>query len=166
MIRVDSGEEFYVTTTLVDVDSMGSGKDVLYTIKNNSDAVIDSGALVENTTYSGIYSKNVAINTVGSYKVFYECTNYPTGVEDIIVTAESLSKLIKQTRQWNMATENVLATTNILARNVAIGKTDYIIIKIKEDAAIDWSSPIREEKVYAWYKALGNDQPYYIGEES
>lgn len=165
MIRVDSGENFCITTTLVDDASMGSGKNVLYTIKNSSEVVIDSGVLFENTTYSGIYSKNVVINTVGNYKVFYECICYPTGVEDIIVTKESLAKLIKQIRQHNMSIENVLATTNIVSRNVATGKTNYVIIKIKDDSSTDWSSPVSERRVYAHYHNMGDDQPYYIGEE-
>ena len=166
MIKVDSGETFYITTTLVDKNSMESGVFVSYSIKGANDVVTLSGVLIEDTTYSGVYSKSISIETPGNYKVFYNAEGYPTGVENIIVAEESLSKLIKQTRQWNLATENVLATSSILERNVAVGRTDYIIIKIKNDIDINWDNPIREEKIYAWYKVMGDNSPYYMGESN
>ena len=166
MIKVDSGETFYIVTTLVDKYSMGSGCFVSYSIKDVNDVVISSGTLTEDTTYSGVYSKSISIEIPGNYKVFYVAKGYPTGVENIIVVEESLSKLIKQTRQWNLATENVLATSNIPKRNVAIGETNYIIIRIKNDADINWDNPVREEKIYAWYKTMGDNNPYYMGESN
>jgi hypothetical protein len=84
---------------------------------------------------------------------------------DVSIFALDIMKLVKQNRQWNMSTENIVAASGIVGRNVAIGKTDYIVIKIKEDSALDWSGPIREEKIYAWYKNMGDSSPYYMGEE-
>ena len=165
MIRVDLGEKFSIMATLVDEDSMGEGLSVYYGIKNSVDTTVDFGSLVEDTTYSGIYSKYVTINSAGNYKVFYKSDGYASGVEEVIVTENSLATLIKQVRQHNMSVENILATTNIPSRNVAAGKTDYIIIKIKNDSDIDWSNPISERKVYSHYHNLGDDQPYYMGKE-
>ena len=165
MIRVDAGEQFSIMATLVDEGSMGEGLSVYYSIKSSAGMVIDSGGLTEDTTYSGIYSKYVTINVVGNYKVFYGSVDYASGAEEVIVTEESLAKLIKQVRQHNMSMENVLATVNIPARNVAIGKTNYVIIKVKNDSDVDWSSPISERRVYSHYRNMGDDQPYYMGEE-
>jgi hypothetical protein len=96
-----------------------------------------------------------------------EYDRYAYGVNDIgnlETEIDDIGKLIKQVRQWNISTEDILAGSSILSRNVAVGKTDYIIIKIKEDADSDWSNPIREEKLYAWYRYVGDDRPYYMGE--
>lgn len=96
-----------------------------------------------------------------------EYDRYAYGVNDagsLETEIDGIGKLIKQVRQWNIATEDVLATVVIPNRNVAIGKTNYILIKIKEDSDSDWSNPIREEKIYAWYKYVGDDRPYYMGE--
>jgi len=90
---------------------------------------------------------------------------YANGVEEVVVSEIPLETLIKQVRQHNMAIENVLATSNIISRNVATGKTNYIIIKIKNDLDSDWSSPVSERRVYAHYTTIGDDQPYYMGEE-
>lgn len=165
MIRIDAGEQFSIMAVLVDEDSMGGGVPVYYTIKNSHDVVIDSGTLIEDTTYSGIYTKYVTISAAGNYKVFYKSSGFSSGVEEIIVRKEALSELIKQMRQHNISMENVSAIDNISSRNVAIGKTNYIIIKIKNDSDVDWSNPVSERKVYFHYKNMGDDQPYYCGEE-
>ena len=146
MIKVDVGEHFSIIATLVDEDSMGTGLSVAYGIKNSSGTIVDSGTLIEDTTYSGVYSKNISLSSSGNYIAFYEAVDYARGAENIVVVEEPLARLIKQVRHWNMATENVLAAVDIPSRNVAIGKTDYIIIKIKDDDDSDWSSPIREER--------------------
>ena len=92
---------------------------------------------------------------------------YAYGINDagnLETEIDDIGKLIKQVRQWNISTEDVLANSVISSRNVAIGKTDYVLIKIKEDSDPDWSNPIREEKIYAWYRYVGDDRPYYMGE--
>jgi len=165
MIRVARNEQFSIMATLINDDSMGEGLSVYYTIKNSSDNVIDSGSLIEDVTYGGIYSKFITISGSGNYKVFYESEGYARSVEEVIVSEDFLAKLIKQVRQHNMSVENVLATSNIFSRNVAIGKTDYVIIKTKNDSDTDWSNPISERRVYAHYHNIGDDQPYYMGEE-
>jgi len=51
-------------------------------------------------------------------------------------------------------------------RNVAVGRTDYVIIRIKRDSDTNWDSPITTRRLYAWYAQMGDDQPVYMGEES
>jgi hypothetical protein len=126
--------------------------DVFYKIDPDQYKATDFSAAGEYTaTLSGIQAD---LDNPDQYKA------------DVSIYALDIMKLVKQNRQWNMSTENILATSIISARNVAIGKTDYILIKIKEDADSDWTTPIREEKIYAWYKTMGDDSPYYMGEAS
>lgn len=166
MITVDVNEFFYLTVTLIDSMSMGSGEQVNYVIEDSSYNVVDSGVLTENTTYSGTYSKEVSLSVYGDYIAYFYTTGYPTGMEYIKVKEESIIELIKQNRQTNLSVENVFAGSDIPNRNVEAGKTDYVIIKIKNDADSDWDNPAAERRIYAWYANMGDDQPIYMGEES
>lgn len=165
MIKVGVNEQFSITAALVDEDSMGHGLVVNYVIEDAGGAYVDGGVLDENLMHNGIYCKYVSLASPGKYRVFYESVGYPTGVEDVTVSQDTLAELVKQNRQGNIAVKNILAISDILARNVAVGKTNYIIIYVKRDSDLDWSSPVSEKRIYAHYKNLGDDNPYYMGEQ-
>ena len=166
MLSVNVNESFYLTVVLVDDDSMGSGENVSFTVLDNADNVILSGTLDESPQFSGTYSKEISLPSPGDFRAYYTVQGYPTGIEYIKVEQESLADLIKQNRQTNMSVENVLATQDIPNRNVAVGRTDYVIIRIKRDSDTNWDSPITTRRLYAWYAQMGDDQPVYMGEES
>lgn len=141
--------------------------------KSDGVLVVDKQAMTERA--GGFYDYDfVNYDNIEDYTfvadggaLLLEYDRYAYGVNDagsLETEMASIGKLIKQVRQWNIATEDVLATSVISSRNVAVGKTNYILIKIKEDFDSDWSNPIREEKIYAWYKYVGDDRPYYMGE--
>ena len=165
MITVDVNELFYLTAVLVDSASMGSGESVRYVIENSTYNVVESGLLEENPTYSGTYAKEVSLQDYGEYIAYFYADGYPTGMEYIKVKEESVVELIKQNRQTNLAVENVFAQSDIPERNVQAGKTDYVIIKIKNDDDINWDNPVAERRMYAWYANMGDEQPIYMGEE-
>lgn len=165
MITVDVNELFYLTAALVDSDSMGSGETVTYSVEDISGVVVDAGVLVESTTYSGTYSKEISLSVYGEYMAYIQAVGYPTGLEYVKVKEESLIDLIKQNRQTNMSVENVYAQNDIPERNVEKGKTNYVTIKIKDDIDTNWDNPVTERRVYAWYASMGDDQPIYMGEE-
>lgn len=76
----------------------------------------------------------------------------------------ALDLLIKQNREGNIKYEYVEAIAQNNNRNVAVGKLDRMIIKIKNDTDSDWSSPVSTKTLYMWYAALGDDDPIYVGE--
>ena len=166
MLSVDINEKFYLTVVLVDDLSMGSGESVSYTVVDSLDNPTTSGMLTESVDFVGTYSKEISLSVSGDYRVYYHVDHYPTGMEYVKVKPESLAELIKQNRQSNMSVENVFAVSDIPVRNVAIGRTDYIIVRLKADNDTDWSNPVVERSLYAWYAAMGDDQPIYMGEES
>jgi len=165
MITVDVNELFYLTVVLVDSMSMGTGEVVNYTVEDSTNSVVSSGILDESNTYLGTYTKELSLPSYGDYIAYFYADSYPTGMEYIKVKEEALSELIKQNRQTNMSAENVFAQQDIPDRNVEAGKTDYVIIRIKRDDDVDWSNPVTERRMYAWYAQMGDEQPVYMGEE-
>lgn len=73
-------------------------------------------------------------------------------------------KEIRQLREGNIKYEYIEATVQNDDRNVAVGKLDRMIIKIKNDSDSDWSSPVDTKTLYMWYSVLGDENPIYIGE--
>lgn len=57
------------------------------------------------------------------------------------------------------------ATGDIPSRNCASGEINYMRIRYKNDADVDWSSPRREQNMYYWYENLGDSEPIEIKEE-
>ena len=83
---------------------------------------------------------------------------------------EDISELVKQNRQHNLYVEDVIRTSAIptadqTTRNVPLGKTDYVITKIKDDLDSDWGSSTTH-RVYAWYESDLDTSPYKMGEQS
>lgn len=72
--------------------------------------------------------------------------------------------IIKHNKEGNKKYEYIEATVQNDNRNVAVGKLDRYIIKIKNDEDSDWSSPISTDTLYMWYAAPGDDNPIYVGE--
>ena len=177
MIKVNVNEQFPVTVALVDetAGEMGIGKQVYYDIRQQPNDTLLSptvnGFLPESTAVPGLYTKLFSIDTAGDYIVYTSCSGFVSGADDIIVTedsTETLSALIKQTRHFNLSVEDVIrenavATASQTARNVALGKTDYIRHRIKADDASDWSGVTISGVVFAHYRNVGDDVPYLMG---
>lgn len=166
MIRVDTDEQFSLMAGVVDGDAMAAGLTVNYDVRDSSNTTVVSGVLQEDANYNGVYCRYISLTTPGNYRAFYETDGYPVGSEEVIVNVESLYKLIKQTRHNNISVENVMATVDVPSRKVQAGQTNYVIVRIKDDAASDWAAPVKVENVYAWYTTMGATQPFFMGANS
>lgn len=87
----------------------------------------------------------------------------PRSEHDFSGTFGEIANMILNQR-GNMYFEFVKATSENATRNVGVGILDRIIIKIKADTDIDWSSPISTKTLYAWYDNIGDFNPRYIKE--
>lgn len=85
--------------------------------------------------------------------------------EAVDISATSLLDIIKGTAEGNVSRDFVVATSQDLVRNVAIGVLDHIILKVKADADPDWSSPIKTWTLWCWYAALGNTNQSALKED-
>ena len=73
---------------------------------------------------------------------------------------------IRTLRKGNMQIEFVLASAQILNRNVEVGRIDYEEIKIKADIAVDWLLPLSTKRLYWTYRELGDFDPYRVGPQT
>ncbi len=170
MIRVDIGESFIVSVALWNevTESNSSGRTVYYDVRDDNDAVLSptvSGVLTESTVTSGIYFKELSIDTPGNYIFYATCSDFFSSSEEIIINPENIYDLVKQNRHYNISSEEVIrtngsATPSQTARSVELLRTDYIITRIKGNSDADWGSTTVSGVVYAWYKTLGDDLPY------
>jgi len=71
---------------------------------------------------------------------------------------------IRQLREGNISYEFIEATSENATRKVAIGVLDRIIIRFKKDNDVNWSSPVKTQTLYMWYKTLGDTNPIYVKE--
>ena len=173
MITTNIGQTFILTSVLIDdtTATVSTGKTVYYDIrKQPGDVVTTSGTLTESSVESGIYKDNVVLNEAGNFIAYITCSGFYPSTEDIFVSEEDVSELIKQNRQHNLYVEDVLRTSETptsdqITRKVALGNTDYVITKIKNDVDLDWSSAT-EHRTYAWYEADTDSLPYKMGEQS
>lgn len=177
MIRVKTNESFPITATLIDESTGESsvGETVYYDvrIKANDSALVPpiSGVLTESTVEGGIYSTIVSIPTAGNYVAYATCSGYLSNVEDITVDDYNESDVLTAVhaiRHYNISVEDVTRTTDTptasqLVRKVPVGRTDYVITKIKRDEDSDWSDPVAQGNVYAWYRSEDEVAPYKMG---
>lgn len=77
-----------------------------------------------------------------------------------------LSRILSSALLHDIYTEVIYATSQDDTRKVAIGEIDRVNFKVKDKDASDWSSPIYQGTVYAWYKNLGESIPYKYGPSS
>jgi len=85
----------------------------------------------------------------------------------VVTSYHNISKIyekIKELRETNKYYEFVEATVENATRKVAVGVVDSMIIKYKKDDDVDWSSPIKTETLYCWYKNIGDTDPMYVRE--
>lgn len=173
MIKVDINETFPVLVSLVDETTglLSSGKTVYYDIRYTNDASLSppiAGTLTESSVESGVYRSNVSIPESGEFIIYATCSGFIANIEEIIVNPESIYDIAKQNRNYNIYVEDVLrenavSTASQTARNVALGNTDYIITKIKEDSATTWSGTTTSGLVYAHYRSVSDTSPYKMG---
>lgn len=168
MIRVNENETFPITVALVDETTSlpATGKIVYYDIRlqpgDLSLTPTMSGVLSESTVEPGIYTGMDVIDTAGTYLVYATCPGFLSNTEEIIVDPN-------YNRHYNTSVEDVIRTTAIpnasqTVRKVGMGKTDYIITRIKPNSAADWSHlSTVSGVVYAHYRDLDDDVPYLVG---
>lgn len=181
MIRVCVNESFPIVVTLLDEETgqTASGKMVNYDIRVQPDdlplAIPIYGVLTESAVEAGIYKTMQAINETGSYIIYATCSGFVSSTEEVMVVPEvnytDLEVLIKQTRHYNISVEDVVredkdATQSQVTRKVPVGRTDYVITRIKRDTDLDWSgNQVAEGRTYAWYARTNSKAPYKMGDD-
>lgn len=181
MIRVCANEYFPITVALVDENTgqAASGYIVNYDVRKQPlDSSLEppiSGILTESIVEAGIYKTLQSISEEGSYIIYATCSGFLSGTDEVMVVPREdfaeLESLVKQTRHYNISVEDVVRTSDTptqsqLIRKVPIGKTDYVITRIKRDTDIDWSgSNVVEGRTYAWYARTNSKVPYKVGND-
>ena len=175
MIRVNVSEQFPITVTLLDEETgeAATGQTVYYDIRRQPGDVSLSpaiaGVLPESSVEAGIYTTVSSIPTAGTYIVYATCSGFISNTEEIIVNEENIYDIVKQSRHYNISVEDVLRTASTptadqVVRKVPLGRTDYVITRIKRDEDIDWSGiHVVEGRVYAWYRNDTDLVPYKMG---
>ena len=175
MIRVNKNESFPITVSLIDesIGEVATGKTVYYDVRQQPNDVELSpplnGVLVESSIASGIYTTVTYIDTAGSYVVYATCSGFTTNTEEVIVDEDNLANLVKQNRHFNTSVEDVIRTNSVAtasqtARKVGVGKTDYVLTRVKPNYAADWDdSATVSGVVYAHYRELDDQVPYLMG---
>jgi len=173
MLRVDVGESFPISVALWDEDTglNASGRTVYYDIRDTSDNALFppvNGVLPESTTESGIYRKELTVNTPGKYICYATSIGFYSSTEEIIVNPENIYDLVKQNRNYNISVEDVIrtnspATASQVTRNVPLNSTDYIVTIIKGNDDSDWSGTTTSGIVYAHYRSIADDLPFRMG---
>lgn len=173
MIRVDILESFPIVVSLVDelTGTLTSGATVTYDVRDSSDASLIppiTGTLTESTVASGVYKTFISIPTSGSYVCYASSSTYLTNTEDILVNPESVYDVVKQTLHYNTAIEDVVRvsvtpTASQVTRNVPVGKTDYIITRVKDNSDPNWLGTTTSGNVYCWYETVYSEVPYKMG---
>jgi len=168
MIRVNVAETFPITVSLIDeiTGSVATGKTVYYDVRQYlTDLPIfppASGILSESTVEPGIYTGIESINKSGTYIVYATCSGFLSNTEEIIISSN-------YSRHYNTSIEDVVRTTvtptpSQVVRNVGLGKTDYIITRLKPDHVSDWTGPSTVSgSVYAHYKEFDDETPFLMG---
>jgi hypothetical protein len=177
MITVNVNETFPIVAILYNEITGGaaSGETVSYEVRKQPGDVIPSpgisGTLTESSVTPGTYTKNISIPTAGTYLVYVTCTGFLSNVEEVVVSSENLYEVLKQNRHYNISVEDVprsnsIPTASQITRKVPLGRTDYVVTKIKQDNDSDWSGDIEEGRVYAWYLDETSRAPYKMGGSS
>lgn len=178
MIIVNVNESFPIVAGLYDEEAgtAATGKTVNYEVrKQPGDTVLSptvTGTLTESSITPGIYKANISLSVAGIYLVYITCTDFMSNVEEVIVNSENIYEIIKQSRHYNISVEDVVRTSSTptasqTTRKVPIGRTDYVVTKIKPDSDLDWSGgSVVTGTVYAWYRNNTDRAPYKMGGSS
>jgi hypothetical protein len=177
MIEANKNESFPIAVTLINDETgeLETGEQVFYDIRDMNDIPLNpaiSGTLTESTVEYGVYKTEVSILDAGLYICYATCSGFLAGTEEIVIHEENIYDLAKSHRPYNVSVEDVIRTTDDIdrtpsqiARKVPLGKTDYIITKIKSDEDSNWENPISEGISYAHYVSEDQDLPYMMGGE-
>lgn len=176
MLRVNAGETFPITVALIDetTGSMASGEIVEYDVRYTDDSMLSppvAGTMQESLVETGVYRTTVTINDPGAYIFYATASGFTSNTEEIIVNEENLYDLVKANKNYNISVEDVIRTTvsgtaSQIARNVPLGRTDFIVTMIKSDDAVDWTSPVASGIVYAHYRSITDELPYKMEGEN
>lgn len=164
MIKANVLEKFSLTVLLVDEleGIVATNRTVNYEIRNINEQPLApqvSGVLNESTIEPGIYIGETSINTIGNYIAYITCSGFLPNVEEINIFPN-------YDKHFNTSVEDVVRTSIIpdasqAARNVGLGKTDYILNRIKPEHEADWLGPSTiSGSVYAHYRSMDDDVPY------
>ena len=171
MIKVDKAEKFPIVASLLDENTgeLVSGRTVYYDVRDIYDNVLTpvlSGTLTESSITSGVYKTELSINVPGTYICYSTCSGFVSNTEDIVVREHHPTDLYN----YNISVEevqrtNAVPTASQLARKVPLNKTDYLISRVKEDSALDWSNSVASGIVWAHYRSDTDSVPYIMGAE-
>lgn len=168
MIRSNTSEAFVLTVTLLDdlFNNDVSNKNVIYDIREQPyDISLTppiSGVLEESTIVAGVYKKEIVIDYPGTYLAYITCSGFSPDAEEIVVTHD-------YKKQYNISVEDVpriseTPTASQINRRVGLGRTDYIITKLKPDTSLTWDHPDTISGVtFAHYRDYEDDAPYLMG---
>lgn len=173
MIEANINESFPISVTLLDEGNsqLISGQVVSYDIRMLDDLALTppiSGVLVESTVESGVYKKAFSLPSAGAYICYITCSGFFTNSEDILINEYDTTEVAKYNLPYNISVIDVNRTespgsASQIARNVPLGKTDYITTLIKRDADLDWSNPVSSGNSYAHYTSIADNLPYKMG---
>lgn len=173
MIRANISEQFPIVASLYDEDTLtlATGQTVLFDVRAIDDSPLVppvSGTLSESTVEPGIYKEHIQLTDPGNYICYVTCPGFLTNTEEIIINPENIYEIAKRTNHYNLSVEDVRrmdepATPSQIARKVPLGATDYVINKIKDDDALDWTEATASGTVYAHYTSTSDKAPYKMG---
>ena len=173
MINANINESFPISVTLLDEDSsqLVPGQVVTYNVRNFDDSELSppvNGTLVESTVEGGIYKKELSLTSAGAYVCYITCSGFYTSSEDIVISVEDVAEVAKYSLPYNISVVDVIRTetsptASQTARNVPLGKTDYITTLVKRDTDVDWSAPVSSGNAYAHYQYITDNLPYKMG---
>lgn len=175
MIEANKNESFPISVSLVDdgLAELVAGQVVSYDVRTVDDLPLlppISGTLDESTVEAGIYKKEISIPDSGSFICYATCSGFVSSTEEIVINEVSPIEISKYNLPYNISVIDVprtttsgAATPSQTARNVPIGKTDYIVTLVKRDGDLDWTDPVSSGTSYAHYTSVGTDLPYMMG---
>lgn len=168
MIKTNTSEVFVLTVSLLDdmYNSNVSNQNVIYDVRKQpyDISIVPPvyGILEESTIVAGVYKKEIIIDYPGTYIAYITCSGFSPNAEEIIVSHD-------YKKQYNISVEDVprvseVPTTSQTNRRVGLGKTDYIITKLKPDNSSTWDHPDTISGVtFAHYKDYEDNVPYLMG---
>lgn len=168
MIKINTSEVFVLTVSLLDdlYNSNVSNQNVIYDVRKQPYDISANppiyGILEESTIVAGVYKKELLIDYPGTYIAYITCSGFSPNAEEIVVSHD-------YKKQYNISVEDVprvseVPTTSQTNRRVGLGKTDYIITKLKPDNSLTWDHPDTISGVtFAYYRDYEDNVPYLMG---
>lgn len=162
------------------VNGSAPGNDNI-SLANFTVQLFDRGELVSDNIaiLQALYGFGIDNISGGKYKAHFIWSGLPTQLElwikhstdmlawrkeeiDVQFSMDAIGEIM---HNGNTSYEYVRAVVQDAVRKVAIGKLDYVIIRMKRDTDLDWSLPVSTQTLWAWYASLGDDNPQRMGED-